>query len=74
MDEITEFMKRGIAMEKVKNEAKALMREYTDRIETHKPEITSNIVEMAHEEAGIRVTNVVIWDQGSVDIDFGEML
>lgn len=73
MDSNTEFMKRGFAMEKVRNEAKYLLREYADRIETSKPEIISNLVEMAREEAGIRVTNVVIWDQGSVDIDFGEM-
>jgi hypothetical protein len=73
MDSNTEFMRRGLAMEKVRNEAKYLLREYADRIETSKPEIISNLVEMAREEAGIRVTNVVIWDQGSVDIDFGEM-
>ncbi len=73
MIEFTDMMKRGIAMEKVKNEAKALLREYAGSIETSKPEITSNLYEYAREEAGIRINRVVIWDQGSIDVEFGDM-
>lgn len=73
MNNLTEMMKRGIAMDKVKGEAQALLREYAGEIETSKPDIISNLSEFAREEAGIRLTKVVVWDQGSIDVEFGEL-
>jgi len=68
------FIMRGLAMNKVQREAKNLLREYADNIEMGKTEITSNLKEFAIEEAGIRLERVVVWDQGSIDIDFGKMI
>lgn len=74
MTNLKEALSRGIAMEKVKCEAEELLREYQGRIETSKPEIISNLNEFALEDARIRLRNVIIWDQGTIDVDFGELL
>lgn len=71
---ITELITRGMKMDMVKGEAKSLLKEYSDVLETSKPEIVSNLTEFALEEAGIKVERVVVWDQGSIDIDFGPVL
>ena len=68
------FLERGIRMQKVEAEAKILLAEYEGNLERAKPEIKSNLNEFAREEAGIRLTNVVIWDNGSIDVDFGLMV
>lgn len=74
MISIGEALKRVDAMHKVKEEAKELLREYAGNIETSKPEIVSNLNEFALEEAGIRLKNVIVWDQGSIDVEFGKLL
>lgn len=74
MTNLKEVLNRGVAMEKVKCEAEELLREYEGRIETSKPEIISNLNEFALEDAGIRLRNVIVWDQGTIDVDFGELL
>ena len=74
MISIGEALKRVEAMHKVKEKAKELLREYAGNIETSKPEIVSNLTEFALEEAGIRVKNVIVWDQGSIDVEFGKLL
>lgn len=74
MDELAAYHpSRGYRMQKVEVEAKSLLEEYKDVLETSKPEIKSNLNEFALEEAGIRLTNIVIWDQGSIDVEFGAL-
>lgn len=72
--QLRNYIIRGVAMRKVQHEAENLLREYADIIETSKPEIVSNLKEFALEEAGIKLSKVIVWDQGSIDIDFGPMV
>jgi len=69
-----EALARGSAMDQVRYEAKRLLSEYSNNLETSKPEIISNLKEYGREEAGILVEKVVVWDNGSIDIEFGPML
>jgi len=75
MDDLSIYhLERGIRMQKVEAEAKELLKEYAEVLETSKPEIKSNLNEFALEEAGIELTNVVIWDQGTIDVEFGKFV
>ena len=69
-----ELIERGYAITKVEKEMKNLLQEYSDKIETSKPEIISTIKEFGHEVANIKIKNVVIWDNGSADIEFGPIM
>lgn len=68
------YYERGLRMDSVEAEAKNLLKEYEGKIETSKPEIVSELKEFGREVVGIKVENVVVWDNGSIDIDFGVMI
>jgi len=68
------YLERGTRIMKVKEEAKVLLKEYSDILETSKPEIKSNLNEFALEEAGIKITDMVIYDEGSISLEFGKMV
>lgn len=64
-------LERDYRMKEVEAEAKSLISEYAGEFATAKPEIVSNLKEFALEEAKIRLDNVVVWDNGSIYIEFG---
>lgn len=75
MDDLTMyFYEKGLRMEKVEAEAKNLLREHKGNLEMASREIKSDLKEFAYEIAGIRLSNVVVWGNGSVDLDFGTLV
>lgn len=75
MDELQlYYLERGVRMSQVENKARELLRQHSSNLETSKPQIISEINEYAREEAEIRLNNVVIWDNGSIDIEFGTLI
>jgi len=58
----------------VRDEAKSLLKEFANELETSKPMIVSDLKEYGHEIAGIIVEDVKVWDNGSIDLHFGPML
>jgi len=67
-------LERHDRMTKCKTEAKRLLVEYADTLETSKPTIVSDLKEFGPEVAGIIINDVVVWDNGSIDLSFGKMV
>lgn len=72
--ELSIMIDRGLRMFDVRTEAIRLLHQHSPNFETAKPEIVSDLKEYAYEVAGIKVKQVTVWDNGTVDIDFGDVV
>lgn len=72
IEELKNNYERGQRMELVKRYTRVMLEGNKNKVERAKPYIKNEIIEYGYEVAGIKVESVNIWDNGSVDIYFGE--